>query len=305
MKTDIIILLVLACAGSLLAIEPRDAYQPLINPNLVRQVDEAKEKQVNGSDLDQAESILSDVLKRQPNYYRALYNLGLVYQSKGENEKAIETLKQAEAIRYEQGIPDNSILNSLGWTYMNGGDLDKAEDYLKAAYATQSENSPVTNERIVNNLGFLYLQKGQTVEARKYLNEAKEKYKSAAAENILKLVADYEKRQNQTQTAAETWAGYGQQPRNGGDWIDRHFDVEGEDKNALPQPNKVLVALDNVYIRTRAPIWDDRLQDFIRGPVIGYIKPGDRIQALEVVDENASDNKNAWYWIRFKRVSKR
>src|SRR5258708_241549 len=127
MKTLIPKLILMLLLGRALSADEqaRDIYQHDIAPDLVKKVDMAKEKQVDGTDLKQAESLLSDVVKQKPDYYRALYNLGLVYEKKGEYEKAIKTLKEAEAIRYGQDIPDNSILNSLGWAYLNASDFDK------------------------------------------------------------------------------------------------------------------------------------------------------------------------------------
>jgi len=43
------------------------------------------------------------------------------------------------------------------------------------------------------------------------------------------------------------------------------------------------------------------------GPIVGYVYAGDRIQILEVVDNNATNpnNKNAWYWVRLNRLPKK
>jgi tetratricopeptide (TPR) repeat protein len=302
MKNRITALLILAAASSLPGVEPSDQYQR-ISPDLVREVDQAKEKQRSG-DLYGAQSLLNDVLKRRSDYYRALYNLGLLYQIEGAYSKAIETLKRAEAIRYEQSIPDNSVLNSLGSAYKDSGDFSKAEEYFRAAYATKDENDGALNELILNNLGSLYLQKGQTTDARKYLTESKEKYQSATADTNLKIVADYERRQNQTQITGAMWAVYGQQPKAGSNWSERHFNVEGGAKTAIPKPNETVTAFDNVYIRKNRPTWDDQIGDYVHGPIVGYIKPGDKVRVLEVVDNNPADDENAWYWIRLSRLSK-
>jgi tetratricopeptide (TPR) repeat protein len=290
--------------GALCAAEHvQDIYQKNVAPELVKKVDLAKEKQVDGADLKQAESLLSDVLKQKPDYYRALYNLGQVYESEGDHEKAINTLKEAEAVRNKEGIRDNSILNSLGWAYLTAGDLDRAEDYLKKAYDTR-DNTASTNERVLNNLGFLYLQKGQTVEARKYLTEAKDQFQSATAVNLLKSVNDYERLQNKSQPSGQMWAVYGEQPKAGGEWIERHFDVQGDSKTSVPKPNDTVIAVDNVYIRNSKPVLDNETQDVIVGPIIGYIKPGDRVLVLQLLDSNSPTDENAYYFIRVLRLSK-
>src|SRR5437868_3951785 len=146
MKTFILkIILLFLVSGPLGAAEQvQDIYQKDVEPELVNNVNLAKEKQgkqANAADLKTAESLLSDVLKKKPDYYRALYNLGYVYLSEGENDKAIETFQKAKKVHDREGIPDNSILNSLGWAYLKAGNFDKAEDYLTAAYKTSADEA--------------------------------------------------------------------------------------------------------------------------------------------------------------------
>jgi tetratricopeptide (TPR) repeat protein len=291
--------------SALCAVEQvRDPYQD-VAPELVKKVDLAKQKQIDRTDLKQAESLLTDVLKQKPDYYRALYNLGQLYDSEGDYEKAIQTLKKAEAVRYAENIPDNSILTSLGWAYLNAGNLDKAEDYLKKAYATRAENTASTNNRILYNLGWLYLKKGQPEEARKYLTEAIDKFHSIDAPNILKLVNDYEQRQDKSEPSEERWAVYGEQAKAGRNWTERHFSVQGGNKTSVPKPNDTVIAIDKVTVRSRAPVWDSEIQDYIVGPEAGYIKPGDRVRVLQVLDANPNPtDPNAYYFIRLSRLPK-
>src|SRR5439155_18105183 len=191
MTALLIAVLILVPFGLVKGQGPHDPYQD-VAPDLVRQVDLAKKKQ-NGSDpgqKDEAESLLLDVLKHKPDYYRALYNLGLIYLDKNEADKAVEVLTKAKGVRDKNNLhDDNSILNTLGWAYLNAGDLKQAEFYLKAAYDTKSQNDGPTNERILNNLGFLYLQEGRTTEARKFLDESKKQFNSSRASSILNLVS--------------------------------------------------------------------------------------------------------------------
>jgi tetratricopeptide (TPR) repeat protein len=309
MTARLITMLILLPFELLKGEEPRDPYQD-VAPDLVRQVDLAKKKQ-DGSDTrqkDEAESLLLDVLKRKPDYYRALYNLGLIYLDKNEADKAVDVLTKAKGVRYKNNLrDDNAILNTLGWAYLNAGDLKQAEFYLKAAYDTKSQNDGPTNERILNNLGFLYLQEGKTTEARKFLDESKKQFNSSRANSILNLVSEYEQRQNQSQSSKEPWAVYGQRAKAGGEWSERHFNEIGKDKKATPRAGDIVDAFENVYVRTTLPVWDNNSNDFVHGAIVGYIKPGDRLQVLEVIDYNAMDanDDNAWYWIRFKRVSRK
>jgi Tfp pilus assembly protein PilF len=309
MKTFLISISILVSFQLVMGQDPHDPFQN-VEPDLVRQVDLAKQKQADGSDPkqnDEAKALLKEAIRRKPDYYRALYNLSLIYLAENEADKAVEAMSQAKKIHDKEGLHDNSILNALGWAYLNAGDLKNAEYYLNEAYKTMSENDAPTNERILNNLGYVYLQEGKTTEARKFLEQSRIQFNSSRAISTLSLVNDYERRQNATESSAQLWAVYGQQPKAGGAWTERHFDVRGGDKKAIPRAGNTVAALDNVYVRTATPVWDDNSKEYVSGPIVGYIKPGDSLQVLEVVDngiQNAVKDPNAWYWIRFVRSSK-
>jgi Tfp pilus assembly protein PilF len=179
---------------------PADRYQSDISPDLVAMVDDAKQKQINGMDLDQAAAELQQVLNKRPDYYRALFNLGLIYQSEEKTDLAVQYLSKAKQVRDDYHIDDSSILNSLGWAQMQAGKLDDAERNLLEAVNHPSGNKS-TDERALNNLGYVYLQKGQSDKARTYLNRSRQQYQSDGASKILALVDDYD--QNQRKGAKE------------------------------------------------------------------------------------------------------
>jgi len=173
---------------------PADRYQSNIPSDLVAAVDDAKQKQINGTDLDQAAIELQQVLNRHPDYYRALFNLGLIYQTEGKIDESLQYLLKAKKVHDDNHINDPSISNSLGWVQMQAGKLDDAEKNFLEAVNHPSGNKS-SDERALNNLGYLYLQKGQTDKAKTYLNSSKEQYQSDGASKILALVDDYEQNQ--------------------------------------------------------------------------------------------------------------
>jgi Tfp pilus assembly protein PilF len=183
-----------AFSGSLLAQRP-DPFQPDIAPDLVGKVDDAKQKQVSGEDLQKAETELQGVLAQRPDYYRALFNLGLIYQSQGKTDQALQMLNKAKNVRDQYNIADDSILNSIGWTYMEAGNLSQAESTFLDALNHQTASNPVSAERLLNNLGYLYLQKGETDKARFYLTKSVDQYHSKGATKILKMVDEYDQKQ--------------------------------------------------------------------------------------------------------------
>jgi Tfp pilus assembly protein PilF len=171
-----------------------DMFQPDIASALVEQVDQAREKQ-NAKDFASAEVILQTVLSSQPDYYRATHNLGLVYQAKGDTEKALELLNKAKEIATKNSIFDPLIYNSIGWTYLLAGRYDEAEKTLleglratERGVANPSDDVKLTRARILNSLGFLYVQRGDTASARRYLQMSLDDYGTVGASSVLDIV---------------------------------------------------------------------------------------------------------------------
>jgi Tfp pilus assembly protein PilF len=171
-----------------------DPFQPDIPAPLVAKVDDAKEKQANNKDLPAAEAELQDVLKQRPDYYRALFNLGLVYQAQGKSDQALQTLEKAKGLRDNLHISDSSILNSIGWAYMTSGKFDEAESNFLAGLKEGHEDT-VNSQRLLNNLGYLYLQKGDTAKSRLYLQRAINEYHSTGAQRLLQMDDEYDERE--------------------------------------------------------------------------------------------------------------
>ena len=75
-------LICVALNGSLFRAQTPDPFQADIPAPLVAKVDDANKKAASG-DYAAAVEELQDVIKQRPDYYRALVNLGLLYQYEG------------------------------------------------------------------------------------------------------------------------------------------------------------------------------------------------------------------------------
>ena len=188
----LIFLICVGLNGSLLA-QPPDPFQPDIPAPLVSKVDDANKKAESG-DYAAAVGELEDVLKQRPDYYRALVNLGLIYQDQGRYGEAIQTLEKAKNLRDSLHISDSSILNSIGWVYMVTNNYTKAESSFLDALKEGHEN-PSHTERVLNNLGYLYLENGDTTKARVYLQRSINDYHSTGAQKVLKMTEQYDERE--------------------------------------------------------------------------------------------------------------
>ena len=99
--------------------------------------------------IDSAEKNLILASKENNKNYLIFHNLGLIYQTKGDNNSAKENF--LKAINISENI---ETLSELGKLYLNENNFDEAEKYFKAALK-QDEDHRRTNIR----LGNLYLKK--------------------------------------------------------------------------------------------------------------------------------------------------
>ena len=90
--------------------------------------------------------------------------------------------------------------------------------------------------------------------------------------------------------AGPMWAVYGVQTRAGKNWAERHFDVQGVDKTAVPKPNDIVTAFDNVTIRGSTPVWDDATH-----------KPYWRL--LLAISSLATESSSSKFWITIRRLT--
>jgi Flp pilus assembly protein TadD len=125
---------------------------------------------------------------RQPEYYKAWYNLGLAYADENSYANAIRSIEKAKEVRAKHQITDSTIFNSAGYVYMLAGQAGKAEENFKQALDFES-NLPLGSKRkLYNNLGSLYLSTGRYQDAEKYLTYSAEELHSSAAREQLKTL---------------------------------------------------------------------------------------------------------------------
>lgn len=122
--------------------------------------------------FDEAISGLQDIIKANPNYYRATYNLGLAYVDAGRMEEAYKVLEKAEKIRAENEISDPTLDNSIGWAYLVGNKYALAEKYFIKAEKNNSNLPKTSKARLYNNLGQLKIYQKDYNKANEYLLKA-------------------------------------------------------------------------------------------------------------------------------------
>lgn len=146
--------------------------------------------------LDEANSILTDLVANNSSYYQAYYNLGLTYAKKKKYIESEKYLKRASVIREKLKINDNRIYNALGWVLFSQYKYEEAESvYLKGL--DEKYNNNAANKRIYTNLGTLYYVTGDLPNATIYLSTSANKYGSKEAMNLLDQISTLEENQIQ------------------------------------------------------------------------------------------------------------
>ncbi|MGB8819463.1 MAG: tetratricopeptide repeat protein [Rhizobiaceae bacterium] len=174
-----------------------DSFGQIVDPVASAEVDRAKQlrlpfgKSPDGARKDalRAVGILEAVVAKRPDYYRALFNLGLAWHEAGNYPKSSEAFEKAMKIRLERSIKDISMLNSAGWVSLQNGDYATAITRLQMALKDINQGARFTQSSVYYNLGQVYFLTQRFDEASKYLTIAKDKYGSKQAAETLSLIS--------------------------------------------------------------------------------------------------------------------
>lgn len=193
-------LLTLLIATSLitpLAALALDRYQADIPQATVTAFENARSVRRSG-ELEKSVTQLKAVIESQPDYYLATYNLALALTDL-KNYADAETyyLKTIE-IGKRKNITDYSLYNSFGWMYLVAGDFIKAEEYFNVALENIDKIPTEDGKRkLYNNAGLNYIYLGKHKKAKETLKIAATKYRSATAEQNLKMLENIKARNKQ------------------------------------------------------------------------------------------------------------
>lgn len=176
---------VMVCSSA--AVPAQDRYQPNIERSAVARLDQAVAVRRSG-DLDNARKQLEQLTQQYPEYYRAVYNLGLVYADAGEPKKAVDTLLKADGLRKRLAIDDPTLDNSIGWAYLLNWQYAKAEEYFALSLKNVNQLPKSSQARLYNNYAQLKIYQNNYADAQKYLKLSTAKG-SAVAEQTLKQLS--------------------------------------------------------------------------------------------------------------------
>lgn len=162
-----------------------DPIQPQFKGADAQAVDSAKSLRL-AQRYDDSINLLLPIAKREPQYYRAMYQLALACaeraQSPSRQPKDIEnadkwfTLAIAEKERLAvAGTPldEYTIYNSYGWFLIENGRMKDAEkSLLKGVNELDKLPSVQSRQRVLNNLSLVYKQQRRFAEAEEMSKRA-------------------------------------------------------------------------------------------------------------------------------------
>ena len=134
-------------------------------------LDSAQRQRLSGH-FPEAESLILNVLQKDPQSYRANYLLGLTYSDAKKPVLAVNALKKASDLREVTASKDYTIYNALGLAYMEIGDFANAKTNLSKGVAAKDFLSSDSYARVANNLALVYLSEGNVEKAAPLLKQS-------------------------------------------------------------------------------------------------------------------------------------
>jgi Tfp pilus assembly protein PilF len=167
MKTPIVAASIVTIVYCSFAGAATDPYQPKdISETTYAQVVKAREARIGGNP-GIAVTQLEAIVKTNPNYFLAHYNLGLAYNDLKRVDDAILELQQAKQLNEKLGLGEPTVDNSLGSLYLSTRRYQDALVELQLASSPRNAQKldPKARQVVFNNLGLAFSGLKRTCEA--------------------------------------------------------------------------------------------------------------------------------------------
>jgi Tfp pilus assembly protein PilF len=177
-----------------------DPIQPQYKGADAKAVDTAKNLRL-AQRYNESIDLLLPIAKREPEYYRAMYQLALACaeraQSASKQPKDIENadkwfriaIAQKEQLQAAgKPLDEYTIYNSYGWFLIENGRFKEAEaSLLKGLNELDKLPSVTSRQRVLNNLSLVYKQQGRLKEAADLSKKAIELGSATAQKNLVEI----------------------------------------------------------------------------------------------------------------------
>ncbi len=181
-----ILTLYLAVVSFNIMASSEDKFQKTINPEYSSELDEAVALR-RGGNLQEAIQQIDSILLKQPNYYRAHYNIALAYTDLGKFTEAFEHFEKAKSIRDTENIDDPTLDNSMGWAYLLDRNYEKSEQNFDHAIKNSEQLKTASKAKLFNNYAQLKIHQGDIKTANEYLQKAIDNGSDIAKKNSERL----------------------------------------------------------------------------------------------------------------------
>jgi hypothetical protein len=237
--------------------------------------------------------ILQDVVAKNPDYYRARYNLGLLYTSLRQYRDAIEQFEQAARIAESAHIEDLDLPIDLGWAYALAGRSKDAEAQYTKAWNSVDRLDAATRNKLLTRRAYLYVEGGEAAKLEDYKAQVRAKW----GDNSVKAFDDLKPTQVSPRAAMAGWVYYALLADSArGVWQDENFEkTQGDGK--VPKEGDTLRC--RLTMNVRADVFRVEKGREIWPPVVGSIRANDTVTVESVVTYPAGPGIH--YWIKVRR----
>ncbi|RZA06397.1 MAG: tetratricopeptide repeat protein [Moraxellaceae bacterium] len=177
-----------------------DPIQPQFKGADAKAVDTAKNLRL-AQRFNESIELLLPIAKREPDYYRAMYQLALACaeraQSASKQPKDIENadkwfrmaIAQKEQLQAAgKPLDEYTIYNSYGWFLIENGRFKEAEaSLLKGLAELDKLPSATSRQRVLNNLSLVYKRQGRFNEAADLSKKAIDLGSLTAQKNLIEI----------------------------------------------------------------------------------------------------------------------
>jgi tetratricopeptide (TPR) repeat protein len=187
-------LFILAAVGALLLPQAPSAFAQSSTLERARQARSAGR-------IDEAEPLLREVLRAEPDNYLGLYNMGLVYEQRAigaptaqlrlqHYRTAADWLERARRSPGRRSAPDDeafTIFNSLGAMYLGLGDLAQAARYFREGLRHRDLLDNESRAKLFTNIGYMSALAGNNAQARDFFQQGANLGNRQARENLRRM----------------------------------------------------------------------------------------------------------------------
>jgi tetratricopeptide (TPR) repeat protein len=170
----------------------QDVFQTNLNKSSVQRFKSAQSLRKAGR-YQESIPVFIELVKQNPDYFLAWYNLGLAYTAKNDFNNGAKALEKAIQVQLrllegDRIKPEFTVYNTAAWALMQLNDYDKAERYLKVSYDNLDKlPSKDSQSRVLNNYGLLKMKQSDYEGAKKLFNAALALGNPIARDNLVAL----------------------------------------------------------------------------------------------------------------------